>query len=390
MPRNTKTGSQPDGAFALSAVWASTMLLGLVIHAAVTYGAVDYHPVWSLKDRQTHPIFDWVVRFIHCFRMPLFFLISGYFAAHLFREEGPRALLKSALVRLLLPFIVGVLILWPLSYSAFSYSRASIQHAPSGQLDGTDAWTTLLFLPFKTGHLWFLYFLIVQVALAFACALVLKKATALNALVHQISTGIFQRFWTRCFILATALFLCLYWMGKPFILTNHHWGINPAIFTTYFIYFGGGWLLHTSACVAHMRQYAIPQISAGLALFLLHGWISWPIEPWSLPVQQALVAAYSTCFVLGSISLALSHCTVPSPYIVYGIEASYWVYWVHLPLVAFVPGWWSDLPISVWVKFLFTLGFTAALCLLSHWVLVRGTAIGKILNGVPFNRNGWR
>ena len=81
MTRNTTTEGQPDEAFALSALWASTLLLGIVIHSAVTYGAVDYHPVWTLQDQQTHPIFDWVVSFIHSFRMPLFFLTSGYFAA---------------------------------------------------------------------------------------------------------------------------------------------------------------------------------------------------------------------------------------------------------------------------------------------------------------------
>jgi glucan biosynthesis protein C len=384
MTRNTTTEGQPDEAFALSALWASTLLLGIVIHSAVTYGAVDYHPVWTLQDQQTHPIFDWVVSFIHSFRMPLFFLTSGYFAAKSLNQSGLRELLKNIVRNLLIPFVGGVFLLWPLVCAAFAFSRASIQHIPYALGDASEALTSKQFLPLKTGHLWFLYFLILLVVLACAISLVSRKSNSLHAFINKAANGVFQHFWVRFITLATALFLCLCWMGKPFLLTNHRWTINPAIFTTYFIYFGWGWMVHKSACLTQLKQHAMLQLVAGLVLFVLNGWFNWPNEAWALPTRQALVAVFSTLFVLGFTSLFLTYCTKPFSIIKYSINASYWVYWIHLPFVAFVPGLWSGLNISSPMKFLLTLASTGALCLLSHRFLVRNTALGKILNGVPF------
>ena len=50
---------------------------------------------------------------IHGFRMPLFFLVSGFFTAMLWRTRGLRALLKQRTTRILLPLVLGGLTIIP-------------------------------------------------------------------------------------------------------------------------------------------------------------------------------------------------------------------------------------------------------------------------------------
>ena len=58
------------------------MLLGLVIHSGITYGVLDYGNDWPLRDpNSTHLINDFIVYFIHSFRMPIFFVVAGFFGA---------------------------------------------------------------------------------------------------------------------------------------------------------------------------------------------------------------------------------------------------------------------------------------------------------------------
>ncbi len=68
---------------------ATMMLLGIVIHASLTYGIQTYDEEWPIKDpHTTHYFFDFIALFIHAFRMQVFFLISGFFGAMLYKEKG--------------------------------------------------------------------------------------------------------------------------------------------------------------------------------------------------------------------------------------------------------------------------------------------------------------
>lgn len=60
-------------------------LLGVVLHSGVTYTVADLGSAWSLKDPDTRNVaFDLLGGFIHSFRMPVFFVVAGFFGALLF------------------------------------------------------------------------------------------------------------------------------------------------------------------------------------------------------------------------------------------------------------------------------------------------------------------
>ena len=72
--------------YSLDSLRAIMMLLGLVLHSAVTYGVYE-NSAWSLKDSITHVSNDYIVNFIHTFRMQIFFLVAGFFGSMLFYER---------------------------------------------------------------------------------------------------------------------------------------------------------------------------------------------------------------------------------------------------------------------------------------------------------------
>ena len=63
---------------ALDAVRAIALLLGVVLHASMSF--IPGPPVWIIQDNAAATEFSLLFYIPHMFRMVLFFLIAGYFA----------------------------------------------------------------------------------------------------------------------------------------------------------------------------------------------------------------------------------------------------------------------------------------------------------------------
>lgn len=106
------TAAPSDRYHDLDALRAAAMLLGIVLHAMLAFMDVS---IWPAQDR--HRNTEWygfIVHAMHGFRLPLFFLISGFFTAMLWRRRGMLALIKHRAMRIGIPLAVGVPIVWVL------------------------------------------------------------------------------------------------------------------------------------------------------------------------------------------------------------------------------------------------------------------------------------
>jgi fucose 4-O-acetylase-like acetyltransferase len=74
----------------LDALRGFAMLLGIALHASLSFFAVPW-PVYDTLRSNLLPLFASVV---HGFRMPLFFLLSGYFTMLVYRRRGLQSLLE--------------------------------------------------------------------------------------------------------------------------------------------------------------------------------------------------------------------------------------------------------------------------------------------------------
>ncbi len=109
----------------LDALRAIAMLLGIVLHAALSFSPIP----WTVKDAQQSESYYVLFAAIHGFRMPLFFMLSGFFTAMLWRKHGLGGLIKHRLKRIALPLFLGCLTIVP---AMWLVSYIVIQPSPTG------------------------------------------------------------------------------------------------------------------------------------------------------------------------------------------------------------------------------------------------------------------
>ena len=98
------------------------MLFGIALHGALAYlpGGGD----WPVADSETSPVLAGLVAFTHGFRMPLFFVLSGIFAAMLVSKRGIRGLVKHRVQRILVPLGLGCLTIVPAVWALAIFAEA--------------------------------------------------------------------------------------------------------------------------------------------------------------------------------------------------------------------------------------------------------------------------
>ena len=95
----------------LDALRGVAMLLGILLHAGVFLVPVENWPVheaWAWETAPEANVYAWILSVIHGFRMPLFFLLSGFFTAMLWQSRGLRRLWRQRLERIGLPLLAGM------------------------------------------------------------------------------------------------------------------------------------------------------------------------------------------------------------------------------------------------------------------------------------------
>ncbi|HNP24975.1 MAG TPA: acyltransferase family protein [Panacibacter sp.] len=377
------TPDQNKRVYALDALRAIMMLLGIVLHTGITYTVIDYTPAWILKDPVSQSLFfDVLSGFIHSFRMPVFFVAAGFFGALLFYKKGPKAMLANRFKRIVLPFIAGILVIYPMVFFAFAFTGEAFSGNP-GALQ--DAWQLIVsgaFIPtIGVIHLWFLYFLAMFAVLAWALGMLFRKSTAFTNSVNSACRFVLQRPLLRLAVLIVPYFFCLVWMGLPGIFTNLSWKVDPATFSVYFLFFGCGWMIYKTNSLSYLAGGTWWQLVLATVLFFGTNVYQWPKEAWVLTVQQLSTAVSGTLFIFGFLALFLRYFNHYAPRLSYLMDAAYWVYIIHLPIAGLLPGIMAAWPISVFAKFGISFTLTTILSLASYHYLVRGSFIGMFLNG---------
>ena len=96
---------------ALDALRAAMMFLGIYLHAVVAYSP---NGGWPWKQAEQTRLLDWSISVIHVFRMPIFYAMAGFFTALLIARYGLRRAAWNRFMRIVVPFVVGWMVVWPL------------------------------------------------------------------------------------------------------------------------------------------------------------------------------------------------------------------------------------------------------------------------------------
>jgi glucan biosynthesis protein C len=84
------------------------MMLGILIHSSQIYNPSQ---TWLVISDNTHPIFKVIIDLIMLFRMPTFFIISGFFCLMMLKKQSIKEFIINKSQRILLPIVSTVLTL---------------------------------------------------------------------------------------------------------------------------------------------------------------------------------------------------------------------------------------------------------------------------------------
>lgn len=121
----------------LDALRAGAMLLGIVLHAALSF----FPAFWVVTDSRQEPAFGVLVAAIHGFRMPLFFVMSGYFSGMLLDRRGRGGLLRHRFRRVFLPLLLGMVTVIPATTLISGYVMSAAEGSSTGATQPkSDLW----------------------------------------------------------------------------------------------------------------------------------------------------------------------------------------------------------------------------------------------------------
>ncbi len=352
----------------LDALRAIAMSLGIALHAFVLQVPDPFWPVQGEFVR-TLPIeknpYAYAVAFIHGFRMPLFFLLSGFFAAMMLQRRGMKGLLLHRLKRIGLPLLVGTVTIVPCTIWLF---------VPGG----FELWAwPIVWIYAGFAHLWFLWYLLL---IAIGYGLV-------AALGIRFSHGVF---WL--------LLPCV--LGPQLFMGNDSFGADPpadgvlpeAKLLAYYVVFFlcGVFVYQRSIAIRHWWSVFLPMaiVIFPVALVLMAipaNLLGVSPELKHLTVKVLQVAfAWLMCF--GLMGLFRWIASGERFWIRYMSDASYWMYLAHLPLIVFAQMLTLDWTVNAHLMMFVICAGALAVLLLSYETCVRYTLVGTMLNGPRVRR----
>ena len=376
----------------LDSLRAIMMLLGLILHSALTYNETNHGNAWEIKDPESNYILtDFLVLLIHSFRMPIFFLVAGFFGSMLFYERGVIQMFKNRISRIFFPFIIFLFLLSPIIYFSFSYTIAVFGNQENPLLISTQLFSDIfVFIPKGTSHLWFLYYLIYVTLITSLLGLFLKKSKKIGNKITNIFNWIIQKPIIRIAFFSSFIFLILTFLGTSMV--NASTSLIPDLntFVFYFFFYIVGWILFKSkelldSFMKYDWQFVIFAVFLIIIQGLLIQYSGMDLKPNS---NSAILISFNSIivwlFIFGITGLFIRYGGKHSKRMRYISDSSYWVYLMHLPLTAIIPAFIWEFPIPALVKFIIVLSLTTLICFVTYHYLVRNTFIGKFLNGKKY------
>ena len=383
----------------LDALRACALLLGIVVHATVSFWPGFREANYPVSDDSSSATMSGLYFILHIFRMSLFFTIAGFFAHVLLERLGPWGFVKNRLRRIALPFVVSLVVCLPLI--AFAYIWAQRQLGITGHPNLSPPIPDPQLPPW--GHLWFLYLLLVFYSLWLAGRALLASVDRRGAVPNLVERALGAMVASRAgpIVLATPAAVAMYyapwwipWQGIPApimgFIPNFPGGL------AYCTAFGFGWFLHRQTGWLELleRDWTIYlPVAATLSLVsmgLVGASPQLHVPDMTPLVRGAFSAAYNVaawCWILGLIGAAVRFFERPSARWRYLADASFFVYIMHLPVSYLLSTLMMRWPLHWSVKFLLIAGLTTSITLLMYHYLVRNTFVGQFFNGRRYPRN---
>jgi glucan biosynthesis protein C len=380
----------------LDGLRAIAMLLGIVIHASIPYFLPKGNPVWPVDDEQSTLL--WIVfESIHVWRMPVFFLLAGFFTHLLLERRTTKAFIQNRVRRIAIPLIIFWPVMLAIIPAVWLYGWTAELVLPGGQVSQADTTTSPPLF-----HLWFLYFLLIQYTGLLGCRSLASRLAFPRPLGIFVSRFTFTRIPVLLMVAAAAVLIT-----GPGEETYVWWPINWSHFLYYSLFFMFGYGLHGRPAVLEQFKTTLvigSLLAFGGLCFFIHltftilefdagsrGATS--LAPLFGSIKGLATGLTATCWTISLVAMAERLLKTPNAVVRRLVDSSYWIYVMHLPVVAFFTFWLAHLDRQghlrevthiEWganLKFLVATVLTLVIGLATYQYLVRRTPISSLLNG---------
>jgi len=376
---------QSNRLYGLDALRGVAMVLGIFLHASISYKHGYHYGNWVFDKEFTSWFFDWLYLWINSFRMQTFFLLAGFFAHILVKKNGLFDFAVNRVKRIGLVLLLSYFTILPLTLAPYLLVV---------EYTGADRWSELFnfYLRFYTFrahsgfmHLWFLQHLVVYygltVGLLFLSGKIkLNLMERLGALEIKMRVGIFFG--------ASSLALCLVSLlfntSLPSIWTG--FVIPVPQFLYYLFFFLLGWFLENSrnlfsSFVRDYKLFLIVGIGMNfIVLYFLNASADLPIYLHTI-LLKFIFSLQTISLIIGFVGLFNSKFQTAKPFWSYIADSAYWVYLIHMPIVLITQLLLLNSSVAGILKFPIVILITMIISFGSYHILVRYTWIGSLLNG---------
>lgn len=369
---------------------ALAMLLGIFFHAALAYSPMMTN-LWLSAGPEESVILENVAWFTHLFRMPLFFLIAGFFAVLLLSKRGEKGFIVHRLKRIGLPFIIFTPLVIISVFISLNWALNNVENLSPmlGAIQWMMANPELApEAPESTMHMWFLYYLL--------------QFCLVGALIHKL--GLLEGWLTKLVSNRWVIVLVYPLLLVPAFATQQIPHPAPEKYIPQLWGYGIYGLFFLLGMVIYKRQEVLDELRPlGLPLLVISIGLYWLILPHfpgvvsfediakftqgvefstehlGLAILEAYTAVFMTivCLVYGARLLNKQNVIFR-----YTADASYWIYIIHIPVLFVLQYHLLDVEWGVWTEYLVSSFGALAIGFISYAVLVRWTPIGLLLNGM--------
>ena len=388
--------------YGLDALRGAMMMLGIVLHAAMFYMAAPPPGMAIIGDRNHSVVFDAIVAFIHSFRMPAFFVLAGFFAALLVEKRGLWGTYKNRLARVAAPLALALITILPLTlwlmmrfafavrFGIYDFTAPTLEQKRVFVREAAAQGIPIdqLFIV----HLWFLYYLCYFYLLIPPCRLLISGS-------RSIEPGL------RRFLASPAAFvafgLCTALTVWPFHGGQLHdvfrlaaLSPDPHALVYYALFFVLGYFAHTYRDVVQtLTRHVWRWGMLAIVLFAVAQYASY-LEYYQHGSHLAAVLAQAFCtwaLIYFFVGATLRYFDRPSPWVLYTSQSAYWVFLVHMPVIAIIAWWLVRYDLPALIKFVVLVSIATVVCFSTYHYAVQRTWISRFLNGKRFNLDWpWR
>lgn len=339
--------------------WLRTIALGLLI---IYHASISFQPWASFigfpQNGETLEV-TWIfMGMLNVWRIPILFVISGMGVRFAMERRDWKQLLKDRTVRILMPFVFGILTIVP----SYIYIILKFYNLPPAY-------------KIEPGHLWFLANIFVYVLLLMPIAYFLKNRPD-NILFRGLAKMLN---WPVLIILAALPLMLEAWLVNPEIYTVYAMTLHG--FLMGLICFATGFLFISLReafwhAVERARWFTLlTAFSLYLVRFLVYMFEGAP---------NWMTALESMSWILAFIGFGSLYLNKPSKSLRYLNKAVYPVYIIHMPVLFVLMYLVLPMALSPWLKFALMTAGTFVICLFLYELVIKRIKWIRPLFGMKF------